>query len=58
MDVYNKGKNENKRRGLLGREWMINNLSSNIMNNLMIEGIETALENYKPKERYNLFKIS
>ena len=55
--VYSWGKEERKRRGLLGREFMIENLSSDIMNNSLIEGIERVFENYKPRERFELYKI-
>ena len=55
--VYSWGKEERKRRGLKGREFAINNLSSKVMCDKMIEGIETTLQNYKPKERFNLYKI-
>ncbi len=55
--VYAQGRPERKRRGLLGREFMIKNLSSDIMNNLLIEGIERVFENYKPRKRFDLYKI-
>jgi glycosyltransferase involved in cell wall biosynthesis len=55
--VYSWNKEERKRRGLLGREFMIENLSSDIMNNSLIEGIERVFENYKPRERFELYKI-
>jgi glycosyltransferase involved in cell wall biosynthesis len=55
--VYSWGKEERKRRGLLGREFIIENLSSDIMNNSLIEGIERVFENYKPRERFELYKI-
>ena len=55
--VYAQGRPERKRRGLLGREFMIKNLSSDIMNNSLIEGIERVFENYKPRKRFDLYKI-
>jgi hypothetical protein len=55
--TYNLGRAERKRRGLLGREWALKNLTSKIMCNKMIEGIDTALLNYKPRNRYDLYKI-
>ena len=55
--VYSWGKEERKRRGLLGREFMIENLSSDNMNNSLIEGIERVFENYKPRKRFDLYKI-
>jgi glycosyltransferase involved in cell wall biosynthesis len=55
--VYSWGREERKRRGLLGREFMINNLSNKIMCDKMIEGIEQTLENFKPKKKFDLYKI-
>jgi glycosyltransferase involved in cell wall biosynthesis len=56
-EVYDWGKSERKRRGLKGREWALENLSSKVMCDSMSEGIETTIKNFKPKERYNLYKI-
>ena len=55
--VYSWSKEERKRRGLKGREFMLNNLSNKIMCDKMIEGIEQTLENFKPREKFNLYKI-
>jgi glycosyltransferase involved in cell wall biosynthesis len=55
--VYAWGKEERKRKGLKGREFMLNNLSNKIMCDKMIEGIEQTLENFKPKDKFNLYKI-
>lgn len=55
--VYDKGRKERKKNGLKGREFMISNLSSEIMCNKMIEGIETAINNFTPRKKYNLYKI-
>jgi hypothetical protein len=57
MKVYQMSKKERKERGLKGREWAIKNLSSKVMCDAMSEGIETTIKNYKPKERYKLYKI-
>jgi glycosyltransferase involved in cell wall biosynthesis len=57
MEVYTMTKKERKERGLKGREWAIKNLSSKVMCDAMVDGIETTIKNYKPKERYNLYKI-
>jgi len=57
LKVYNWGKEERKERGLKGREWAIENISSGVMCHKMISGIESAINNFKPKERYNLYKI-
>ena len=55
--VYEWSKEERKERGLKGREFMIQNLSSEIMANTLIEGIEQTFQNYKPKKRFDLYKI-
>ncbi len=57
MTVYDWGREERKRRGFKGREFAIENLSSKLMCDKMVEGIESAINNFKPKERYNLHKI-
>jgi glycosyltransferase involved in cell wall biosynthesis len=55
--VYEWSKEERKERGLKGREFMIQNLSSEIMANTLIKGIEQTFQNYKPKKRFDLYKI-
>jgi glycosyltransferase involved in cell wall biosynthesis len=55
--VYDWGRLERKRRGLIGREWAIKNISSKIMCNSMSFGIDNAIKNFKPREKYNLYKI-
>lgn len=55
--MYEMGREERKERGLKGREFMINNLSNKIMCDKMIEGIEQTFENWKQRERFNLYKI-
>jgi len=55
--MYKKGKEERNRIGLLGREFSIENFSSKVMSDKLIEGIEMTLENWKPKKRFNLYKI-
>jgi glycosyltransferase involved in cell wall biosynthesis len=57
MEVYKLTKKERKARGKKGREFMIKNLSNKIMCDEMIKGIEQTLENFKPRERFNLHKI-
>ena len=56
LELYNMGKEGRKVNGQKGREWAIENLSSKYMCDSMIEGIERAIENYKPRERFNLYK--
>ena len=55
--VYDQSKEVRKENGLKGREFMIKNLSSEIMCEKMIDGIETTINNFKPRKKYNLYKI-
>jgi len=57
MQVYTWSKKDRKKRGLEGREWAIKNISSKIMCDKMAEGIETAIKNFKPRKKYDLYKI-
>ena len=56
-EMYSAGKENRKKWGLEGREFMMNNLSNKIMCDKMYEGITTAIENFKPKKRFNLYKV-
>ena len=47
---YNLGRELRKERGLKGREWALKNLSSKIMCDALTNGIETTLENFKPRK--------
>jgi hypothetical protein len=51
------GREKRKECGLKGREWAIKNVSSKVMCDSMIDGIETTFKNYKPKKNFNLYKI-
>ena len=55
--MYEMGKDERKRIGLLGREYVKQNFSSRVMCEKMIEGIEDTFKNYKPRKKYDLYKI-
>jgi glycosyltransferase involved in cell wall biosynthesis len=55
--VYSWTKEERKERGLKGREFMLDNLSNKIMCDKMIGGFEQTFENWKPRERFNLYRI-
>jgi hypothetical protein len=57
-EMYKLGKKKRTANGKKGREWAIRNLSSKVMCDSMSNGIETAIKNYKPKERFNLYKLS
>jgi glycosyltransferase involved in cell wall biosynthesis len=56
--MYDFGKEKRKEMGLKGRDWAIKNLSSKIMCDKLIEGIETTLKMFQPRKKYELFKIS
>jgi hypothetical protein len=55
--VYKQGKEKRKEVGLEGREFAIQNLSSKIMCDGIIDGIETTLKKYKPRKRFELYKV-
>ena len=55
--MFDFGPTERNRRGLIGRDWTINHLSSKIMCDSMAEGIETTIKNFQPRKRFNLYKV-
>ena len=57
MKMYEFGEKKRKKIGLKGREFMINNLSNKIMCDKMIEGIDTTIEKFTPRKRFDLYKI-
>lgn len=57
LKMYNLGKDKRKEYGMEGRMWAIKNLSSKVMCDKLIEGIESGLLNYKKKEKYQIYKI-
>ena len=56
-EMYTAGKENRKKWGLKGREWAIDNISSKVMCHKMIMGIENAFQNFKPRKKYDLYKI-
>ena len=56
---YDKSKEERKEAGLKGREEFMGEmgLSAKNQNKCMADGIEKAIANFKPKDRYNLYKL-
>jgi glycosyltransferase involved in cell wall biosynthesis len=56
---YDMGREARKSAGLKGREWMMGEggLSLENMCKTMSDGIENALKNAKPRQRYKLFEI-
>lgn len=57
MRMYKCGREIRKELGLKGRKFMIKNLSSEIMCKKMIQGIDKAIKNWKPRKRFDLYKI-
>lgn len=57
-EMHSKTKKERKEMGKAGREFMINNFSSEIMCKGITEGIEKTIENFKPKDRFEFIKIA
>lgn len=57
MAVYKMSKKKRKEVGKKGREFMVNNLSNKIMCEKMIEGIDGARDNFKPRKKFDLYKI-
>ena len=55
--VYNLGKEKRKEIGLEGREFAIQHFSSKIMCDGIIDGVETTLKNYKPRKKFELYKV-
>ena len=57
--AYKLGKDERKRRGLSGRNWAINNgFTANSMAKGIMDGIDTCLKSFKPRQRFNFEKVT
>lgn len=59
MYMYCIGRDERKRIGLVGRDAFINQLglSHSNMNSMMIQSIETTLENWTPRNKFDIYKL-
>ena len=59
LKVYNTPKEERKANALIGREHFINEsgLSHTNMCQTLIDGIESTFENWKPRQRFEVFKV-
>lgn len=57
MKFYKMGKSKRRERGLVGREYVLKNFTSKIMCDKISEGIESTIRNYKPRKKYDLYKI-
>jgi glycosyltransferase involved in cell wall biosynthesis len=56
---YEAGDQKRKQAGKLGREWMLGSgkLNHTDMSKLMIQSIETTIDNFKPKKTWNIYQI-
>ena len=57
-EVYEWGREERKRRGLIGREFMIKNFSNKTMSDSLIKGINNTFKHFKKKSKHQLYKIT
>ena len=57
-EVYEWGRPERKRRGLIGREFMIKHFSNKTMCDSLIKGINNTFKNFKKKPKHQLHKIT
>jgi hypothetical protein len=59
VKTYNTPKEERKANALVGREFFINEagLTHTNMAQQLIDGIEDVFENWKPRKRFEVFKI-
>lgn len=59
VEMYNRPKEERKKAALKGREMFMGEMGLNHKNmcQTLIDGIETTFQNWRPRKRYELFKI-
>jgi hypothetical protein len=57
---YDMSREERKAAGLKGREWMLSDgiLSREAMCKTLVDGMEGAFQNWKPKEKYKLIELA
>lgn len=55
--MYRLNKDIRKNKGLKGREWMIENMTSKKMCEELSKGIETTFNNFTPKKQYEVYRI-
>lgn len=61
QEVYNMGKEERTRRGLLAREWVTSDesgMSARQMCENVIDSVDETFEKFVPRTRYDLFKVT
>jgi glycosyltransferase involved in cell wall biosynthesis len=59
-EFYDMGRDERKRRGLLGREYMFRpdvGMVSSAMCSKFMDGIDTTFKNWKPRKKFKLYKV-
>lgn len=60
MEIYNMPREERKKRGKVGREWMLTKESGMEMvemSSRFIKGIDTTLQNWTHRKKYEMFKV-
>lgn len=55
--MYRLNKESRKNKGLKGREWMLENMTSKKMCEGITDGIITTLKNFKPRKKYEIYRI-
>ena len=55
--MYDYGREERKRRGLLGRKYIKQHFSREVMCKTLVNGVTHALKKFQKKPRYELYKI-
>ena len=55
--MYRLSKETRKNKGLRGREWMLENMNSKKMCEGISNGIETTLNNFKPRKKYETYRV-
>jgi len=57
---YDMSREERKAAGMVGREWMLSDgiLSREAMCKTLVDGMEGAFQNWKPKEKYKLIELA
>ena len=59
LKIYNTPKEQRKANALIGREFFINEagLTHTNMCKTLVDGIESTFENWKPRQRFEVFKV-
>jgi len=60
LEFYQMGKEERNRRGVKGREYMLNDeigMSAKMMGDNFIQCMDTAMDKWEPKEKYQVYNV-